>query len=165
MFAYIIRRLILIVPTLFGIMVVNFLVIQAAPGGPVEQMIARIKGTVSEATARVSGADQGDVSASRGKQGATMTGDMPSKYRGARGLDPEIIKEMTYALQECGRRLSVYLKRRRRQAEQERKRNYIELYLPHVALGLQSILDLNDREETAIVKRLHKMLERTHLEI
>lgn len=78
---------------------------------------------------------------------------------------PEIIKEMTYALQECGRRLSVYLKRRRRQAEQERKRNYIELYLPHVALGLQSILDLNDRQETAIVNRLHKMLERTHLEI
>ena len=94
MFAYIIRRLFLIVPTLFGIMVVNFLVIQAAPGGPVEQMIARIKGTVSEATARVSGADQGDVSTRGGKQGPTMTGDMPSKYRGARGLDPEIIKEI-----------------------------------------------------------------------
>ena len=94
MFAYIIRRLFLIVPTLFGIMVVNFLVIQAAPGGPVEQMIARIKGTVSEATARVSGADQGDVSTRGGKQGTTMTGDMSSKYRGARGLDPEIIKEI-----------------------------------------------------------------------
>ncbi len=94
MFAYIIRRLFLIVPTLFGIMVVNFLVIQAAPGGPVEQMIARIKGTVSEATARVSGADQGDVSTRGGRQGTTMTGDMASKYRGARGLDPEIIKEI-----------------------------------------------------------------------
>ncbi len=94
MFAYIIRRLFLIVPTLFGIMVINFLVIQAAPGGPVEQMIARIKGTVSEATARVSGADQGDVSARGGRQGPTMTDDMSGKYRGARGLDPEIIKEI-----------------------------------------------------------------------
>ena len=44
MFAYVIRRLILIIPTLFGIMVVNFLIVQSAPGGPVEQMIARIKG-------------------------------------------------------------------------------------------------------------------------
>ncbi len=94
MFAYIIRRLFLIVPTLFGIMVVNFLVIQAAPGGPVEQMIARIKGTVSEATARVSGADQGDVSTRGGRQGPTMTDGISSKYRGARGLDPEIIKEI-----------------------------------------------------------------------
>jgi microcin C transport system permease protein len=94
MFAYIIRRLILIVPTLFGIMVVNFLVIQAAPGGPVEQMIARVKGTVSDATARVSGADQGDVSTRSGKQGRTTTDDISSKYRGARGLDPEIIKEI-----------------------------------------------------------------------
>ncbi len=94
MFPYIIRRLFLIVPTLFGIMVVNFLVIQAAPGGPVEQMIARIKGTVSEATARVSGADQGDVSTRGGKQGPIMTDGISSKYRGARGLDPEIIKEI-----------------------------------------------------------------------
>ena len=96
MFAYIIRRLILIVPTLFGIMVVNFLVIQAAPGGPVEQMIARVKGTVSDATARVSGADQGDVSTRSGKQGRTTTDDISSKYRGARGLDPEIIKEIEH---------------------------------------------------------------------
>ena len=44
MFAYIIRRLLLIIPTLLGIMVVNFIIIQAAPGGPVQQMISRIKG-------------------------------------------------------------------------------------------------------------------------
>ncbi len=44
MFAYIVRRLLLLIPTLFGIMVINFLVVQAAPGGPVEQMIARLKG-------------------------------------------------------------------------------------------------------------------------
>jgi microcin C transport system permease protein len=94
MFAYIVRRLILIVPTIFGIMVINFLVVQSAPGGPVEQMIARIKGTAADATARVSGADQGDISAPGRKQGATATDSVTSKYRGARGLDPELIKDL-----------------------------------------------------------------------
>lgn len=55
MLAYIIRRLLLIVPTLFGIMVLNFVIIQAAPGGPVEQMLAQIQGEAVDATARVSG--------------------------------------------------------------------------------------------------------------
>ena len=45
MLAYIVRRLLLVVPTLFGIMVLNFVIIQFAPGGPVEQMIAQLKGT------------------------------------------------------------------------------------------------------------------------
>ena len=54
--AYILRRVLLIIPTLFGIMVVNFVVIQAAPGGPVEQMIAEISGTAVESTARLTGA-------------------------------------------------------------------------------------------------------------
>ena len=77
---------------------------------------------------------------------------------------PEIISEMTFALQECGRRLSVYLSRRRREQEAERKRNYIELYIPHLALGLKEILDLDDRQEKIIVDKLDKMLEKTHLE-
>jgi len=77
---------------------------------------------------------------------------------------PEIIREMTFALQECGRQLSVFLSRRRRQAELERKRNFIEMYLPHLALGLREILSLNEKQETQIVSKLHKMLERTHLE-
>jgi DNA topoisomerase-6 subunit B len=77
---------------------------------------------------------------------------------------PEIIKEMTFCLQECGRRLSVYLRRRRRQAEVERKREYMALYIPHLAAGLKEILDLSDRQETAIVSNLNKMLERTHLD-
>ena len=77
---------------------------------------------------------------------------------------PEIIKEMTFALQECGRRLGVHVRRRRREAEIERKRNYMALYIPHLALGLKEILDLSDRQESAVVKNLHKMLERTHLE-
>ncbi len=78
---------------------------------------------------------------------------------------PEIIKEMTFALQECGRRLSVFLSRRRRQAEHERKRNYMVLYLPHLALGLKQILKLDDRQEATVVSKLEGMLERSHLEL
>lgn len=94
MFAYIVRRLILMVPTLFGIMVVNFLVVQVAPGGPVEQMIARIKGTAVGATARVSGAGGGDLGPSGQREGPSVKSEAASKYRGARGLDPELIKEI-----------------------------------------------------------------------
>jgi microcin C transport system permease protein len=93
MFAYLVRRLLLIIPTLFGIMVVNFLVIQAAPGGPVEQMIARIKGMGIHATGRVSGAGEADVG-DRSGGGAASTGDTSGVYRGARGLDPEVIREI-----------------------------------------------------------------------
>lgn len=75
----------------------------------------------------------------------------------------EIIRELTLGLQELGRRLSVYLSRRRRQLEAERKRNYMELYIPHLALGLKQILKLKDREEGKVVGKLKKMLEKTHL--
>lgn len=77
---------------------------------------------------------------------------------------PEIIKEMTFCLQECGRRLSVYLRRRHRDAEVERKREYMTLYIPHLAQGLQDILDLTDRQKSGVIKDLKKMLEKTHLE-
>jgi len=77
---------------------------------------------------------------------------------------PEIIREMTFCLQECGRRLAVYLRRRRRQAEIERKRNYIALYIPHLALGLKEMLDLSNRQETVVVSNLNRLLEKTHLE-
>lgn len=93
MFAYIVRRLILIIPTLFGIMVVNFLVVQWAPGGPVEQMIARIKGTVTEATARVSGTGREEMGVSPSRQSGAAA-EVTSKYRGARGIDPELIKKI-----------------------------------------------------------------------
>ena len=76
----------------------------------------------------------------------------------------QIIKEITFCLQECGRRLSTYLKRRRRQAEIERKHNYMLMYIPHLAQGLKEILDLGDRQTSAVVKNLNKILERTHLE-
>jgi microcin C transport system permease protein len=82
------------IPTLFGIMVINFLVVQAAPGGPVEQMIARIKGTAADATARVSGTGKEDLDTGGVRKGPSAPSDITSKYRGARGLDPELIKEI-----------------------------------------------------------------------
>jgi len=93
MLAYIARRLLLMVPTLFGIMVVNFIVVQAAPGGPVELMIARIKGQAAEATARVGGSATGETAAPQ-MPGAAPGGDGSSTYRGARGLDPDLIRQL-----------------------------------------------------------------------
>jgi len=92
MFAYIVRRLLLIIPTLFGIMVVNFVIVQAAPGGPVELLIARIKGTAVEATARLGSG--GGESAAGGAGASNVTANPASKYRGARGLDPELIRQI-----------------------------------------------------------------------
>src|SRR6516162_5435174 len=86
MIAYAIRRVLLIIPTLFAIMVVNFVIVQAAPGGPVEQMIARLKGQNVSATERVSGG-AGEIKMTPG--GATNL-----HYRGARGLDPALIKQL-----------------------------------------------------------------------
>ncbi len=64
---YILRRLLLIIPTLLGVMIVNFAIIQAAPGGPVDQMIAQLEGHSVAATARVSGAGGGDVTAGQNR--------------------------------------------------------------------------------------------------
>src|SRR5215472_6048001 len=85
MIAYAIRRVLLIIPTLFAIMVVNFFIVQAAPGGPVEQMISRLKGGTVSATERVSGGT-GEFK--------TQAGGTDTRYRGARGLDPALIKEL-----------------------------------------------------------------------
>ena len=85
MVAYAIRRILLIIPTLFAIMVVNFVIVQAAPGGPVELMISRLKGSSVSATERVSGGP-GEF---KPQAGQNETG-----YRGARGLDPALIKEL-----------------------------------------------------------------------
>ncbi len=71
MAAYLLRRLLLMIPTLFGIMVINFFIVQAAPGGPVEQMIAKIQGTGVNATERFSGGGTGELiqrPAERGRQ-------------------------------------------------------------------------------------------------
>ena len=93
MLAYIIRRLALIIPTLFGIMVINFIVIQAAPGGPIEQLIATFEGTAVDLTARVSGTGPTELLEQGGPAGGTGDG-VTSKYRGAQGLDPELIAEL-----------------------------------------------------------------------
>lgn len=88
MAAYILRRLLLIIPTLIGILTINFIIIQAAPGGPVEQTIAQLQGLDTSATARVSGS-QNDLSSQ-----TVTNGSSESSYRGARGIDPELIKEI-----------------------------------------------------------------------
>jgi len=87
MIAYAIRRVLLMIPTLFAIMVVNFVIVQAAPGGPVEQMISRLKGETVGATERVSGGTGELKTVGAGPGGET-------RYRGARGLDPALIKEL-----------------------------------------------------------------------
>ncbi|MBX2804872.1 MAG: microcin C ABC transporter permease YejB [Hyphomicrobiales bacterium] len=92
--AYIIRRLLLMIPTLFGIMLISFAVIQFAPGGPVERIIAQISGTDAGATARISGSPQGDFQGSPGQNGGGGESASNSTYRGAQGLDPEFIKSL-----------------------------------------------------------------------
>ncbi len=96
MLAYIARRLALILPTLLGIMVINFVVVQFAPGGPVEQVIAQVTGTAVDATARLSGtAGGGELSGGSPTPGVLgASGDAGAKYRGAQGLDPAFIKKI-----------------------------------------------------------------------
>src|SRR3990170_5648880 len=93
MTAYILRRLLLIVPTMIGILLVTFVVVQFAPGGPVERIIAQLTGTDVGATARFTG---GGSEVGAGRAPGAMPGDVsaPSKYRGAQGLDPEFIKSL-----------------------------------------------------------------------
>ena len=88
MTAYIIRRLLLVIPTLIGIMTVNFVIIQIAPGGPVEQMIAKLQGEAVSATERLSGGGE-DV---KGQKKAVS--EKTSKYRGAQGLAQELVEEI-----------------------------------------------------------------------
>jgi len=93
--AYILRRLLLMIPTLFGIMAVSFAIIQFAPGGPVERIIAQLTGTDVGATARISGSQSGDFSGQPQNQpGTSVAEGGGSKYRGAQGLDPEFIKSL-----------------------------------------------------------------------
>jgi microcin C transport system permease protein len=89
MTAYIIRRLLLIIPTLLGIMVINFVVIQLAPGGPVEQAIAQLTGEGAQITERITRSGTGEA-----LQVGTKAQDVTSRYRGAQGLDPDFIAEL-----------------------------------------------------------------------
>lgn len=80
MLSYILRRLLLIIPTLFGILLINFIIIQAAPGGPVEQAIAKLEGL--------------DGGTSRFAGGGSEVATASNAYRGAQGLDPELIADI-----------------------------------------------------------------------
>ncbi len=94
MTAYIIRRLLLLVPTLFVIMLINFVVLQFLPGGPVEQIIAELTGEGSLITERVTRTGSSELS-TQGTRPQTATGEGPrGTYRGAQGLDPEFIAEL-----------------------------------------------------------------------
>ncbi len=92
MLTYLIRRLLLVVPTLFGIMLINFAIIQFAPGGPVEQAIAEWQGQGVDAVRRFAGSGS-DIQGGGGSSGAS-SGAGVSKYRGAQGLRPEIIAKI-----------------------------------------------------------------------
>jgi microcin C transport system permease protein len=86
--AYILRRILLMIPTLFGIMAVSFAVIQFAPGGPVEQVIAKLQNPGAGGDALSGGG--GDA----GGGGNFDAGGESSRYRGAQGLDPEFIAKL-----------------------------------------------------------------------
>ncbi|ASW05147.1 microcin C ABC transporter permease YejB [Rhizobium sp. CNPSo 4062] len=84
--AYILRRLLLMIPTIVGIMAISFTIVQFAPGGPVEQVIAQLTGQGDNANGRLSGGT--DMLAQQSLD------DSSSKYRGAQGLDPELIAKL-----------------------------------------------------------------------
>jgi microcin C transport system permease protein len=91
MLAYIVRRLLLIIPTILGIMLVSFLVIQFAPGGPVEQAIAQLTGADVSTSDRL---NRGGSEIYRQNNPSGVGDANTSRYRGAQGLDPEIIKDL-----------------------------------------------------------------------
>ncbi|MFA6033983.1 MAG: DNA topoisomerase VI subunit B [Myxococcota bacterium] len=78
---------------------------------------------------------------------------------------PDIIKEIRLALMECGRHISAHIRRHKREHESDRKRSYIIKYIPHLALGLRQILDLDQHQETSLIQSLVSMLEKTRLEV
>ena len=80
---YVLRRLLLLFPTLIGVITVNFFIVQFAPGGPVDQMIATLTGQDTGATSRIAGAQSG--------MQPTDAARVETQYAGAQGLDPELI--------------------------------------------------------------------------
>lgn len=86
---YLLRRLLLVIPTLWAIITINFFIVQIAPGGPVDQAIASIE--MGQGTGFSMGGNDGGGLA-RGPGGKPS---VENTYRGARGLDPEVIAEIT----------------------------------------------------------------------
>jgi microcin C transport system permease protein len=93
MLAYIARRVLLMIPTILGIMLISFVLVQFAPGGPVERIIAQLQGQDSGASSRISGGG-GDFGAQSPGGAGAGAGDTSSRYRGAQGLDPQFIKQL-----------------------------------------------------------------------
>src|SRR3954453_16585357 len=91
--AYIARRILLMIPTLLGIMLISFTIVQFAPGGPVERIIAQLQGQDSGATSRISGGG-GDFSGGAQSQAGGASDASSSRYRGAQGLDPQLIQQL-----------------------------------------------------------------------
>src|SRR5688572_8648597 len=95
MAAYLLKRLLLIIPTMLGIMLISFAIIQFAPGGPVERVIAQLTGSDTGATSRIGGGgSDGLTSGGRSMSGQSGGDAAASRYRGAQGLDPEFIKQL-----------------------------------------------------------------------
>ncbi|MGY2048197.1 microcin C ABC transporter permease YejB [Methylobacterium sp. JK268] len=86
---YILRRLLLMIPTILGIMLISFVIVQFAPGGPVERVLAQLQG--QSAMSRVTGGG-GDLAGGAAPRGGG--GEANSRYRGAQGLDPAFIKRL-----------------------------------------------------------------------
>lgn len=95
MSAYLLRRLLLVIPTLLAIITVNFFIIQVAPGGPVDQMIARLEGSNASLLDRMTGNNQSDIKGAR--QAEKTIGNSNSSYLGASGLMAEDIAEIEKA--------------------------------------------------------------------
>ncbi len=83
MFGYIARRILLMIPTIFGILAISFIIVQFAPGGPVEHILAQLQGLDTSATSHFSGGTEMDT-----------TANFTAKYRGAEGLDPKFVAEL-----------------------------------------------------------------------
>jgi DNA topoisomerase-6 subunit B len=73
---------------------------------------------------------------------------------------PEIEEQIVRALQDCGRKLKIYLSRRRRETDEQRKHDYITTYLPHIGIGLKELLGFSEKEEQRVVETLTGLLER-----
>jgi len=74
---------------------------------------------------------------------------------------PEIIKEIQLAIQECGRKLGMYLRKRKRIQQEMNKRQYIKTYLPYIGEALQEILSLKQKQVDTVIGKLEKILEKS----
>ncbi len=84
-----------------------------------------------------------------------------SESKEALAAYPEIIKEIRLGLQECGRKLGMYIRKGKRLKREFEKRSYIEKYIPHIGIALQDILDLTEKERDDTVHTLEDVLHKS----